>query len=151
METPAVDQIDRAILAELRIDGRISWRELGDRVGLGATASADRVRRLVDTGVITRFTAVVDPAALGIGLRAIVDLRLGTGVNPDEFERRLSQSPEVQSAFHVTGPFDYQLFLSCPDVATLDSLLRGWKREGSVLESNTRILMTEIDLPALRA
>lgn len=150
METPVLDALDRDIIDELRFDGRISWRELGERVGLGATATADRVRRLVEIGVITRFTTVVDPAALGIGLRAIVDLRLGGSINPDEFERHLATSPEVQSAFHVTGPFDYQIFLSSADVATLDALLRGWKRTGWVLESNTRLLMTEIDLNAAR-
>ena len=150
METAAIDDLDRAILDELRIDGRISWRELGERVGLGATATADRVRRLTDAGVITRFTTIVDPAALGIGLRAIVDLRLSAGTHPDEFERWISHSTEVQAAFHVTGPFDYQLVLSCADVAALDRLLRGWKHDGWVSESNTRILMTEIDLAAAR-
>lgn len=151
MEIPLIDPIDRAILDTLRDDGRISWRELGERVGLGATATADRVRRLVDTGVITRFTTVVDPAALGIGLRAMVDLRLRDGVVPDEFERRIADDAEVQAAFHVTGPFDYQLVLSCADVAALDRLLRGWKHDGWVLESNTRLLMTEIDLAAARS
>ena len=150
VDTTAIDDLDRVILDEIRLDGRISWRELGERVGLGPSATADRVRRLVDTGVITRFTAVVDPAALGIGLRAIVDLRLTAGVHPDEFEQRIAASPEVQSGFHVTGPFDYQLVLSCADVAALDRLLRGWKHDGWVLESNTRILMTEIDLAAAR-
>ena len=96
METAAIDDLDRAILDELRIDGRISWRELGERVGLGATATADRVRRLTDAGVITRFTTVIDPAARGSGLRAIVDLRLGAGTHPDEFGRWSSHSAEVQ-------------------------------------------------------
>ena len=146
VETLAIEALDRAILGILRTDGRISWRELGDRVGLGATATADRVRRLVDGGVVTRFTTVIDPGALGIGLRAIVDLRLTPGVDPEAFESQLAARTEVQSAYHVTGPFDYQIHLACPDVATLDELLRGWKRQGWVLESNTRILMTEIDL-----
>ncbi len=148
VEFTEIDALDRSILDELRLDGRISWRELGERVGLGATATADRVRRLTESGVIIRFTVVVDPAALGIGLRAIVDLRLSVGVDPDGFEGRLAERVEVTSAYHVTGPFDYQIHLACPDVATLDELLRGWKRAGWVLESNTRILMTEIDLAA---
>jgi Lrp/AsnC family transcriptional regulator, leucine-responsive regulatory protein len=150
VESPVLDHLDHVILGELRSDARISWRELGDRVGLGATATADRVRRLVDLGVVVRFTTVVDPAAIGIGLRAIVDLRLGADTRPEDFERSIAHCAEVQSAFHVTGPFDYQLVLSCADVATLDSLLRGWKRDGSVTESNTRLLMTEIDLEAAR-
>ena len=150
MESPVIDALDHGILVQLQNDARISWRELGERVGLGATATADRVRRLVELGVIARFTTIVDPAALGIGLRAIVDLRLGPDTHPDDFEHRIAASTEVQSAFHVTGPFDYQLVVACPDVATLDTLLRGWKRDGWVLESNTRLLMTEVDLAAAR-
>lgn len=151
METPALDDIDRALLGHLELDARMSWRELGDRVGLGPTATADRVRRLNDLNVITRFTTVVDPAALGIGLRAIVDARLAPTSEPSDFETRLASTPAVQSAFHVTGPFDYQIVVSCADVATLDRLLRGWKHDQLVAESNTRILLTEIDLPTLRA
>ena len=150
METPVLDDLDRALLAELSRDARTSWRELGEQVGLGSTATADRVRRLVDTGVITRFTTVIDPASVGIGLRAIVDIRLNADTDPDMFENMLAGHVEVQQAFHVTGPFDYQLMLSCPDVATLDQLLRGWKRSGGVLESNTRIMMTEVDLSGAR-
>ena len=150
MKSPPLDEIDRVLLAELRFDARISWRELGERVGLGSTATADRVRRLVDTAVITRFTAVIDPAALGIGLRAIVDIRLAADTDPDAFEEVLAGHAEVQQAFHVTGPFDYQIMLSCADVSTLDRLLRGWKRSAGVIESNTRIMMTEIDLSSAR-
>jgi len=150
MDSPVIDDIDRALLDELRIDARISWRELGDRVGLGSTATADRVRRLVDLGVVTRFTAVIDPASLGIGLRAIVDLGLSSGTDPKQFEQRMAECPEVQAAFHVTGPLDYMLVLACADVATLDQLLRGWKRDDGVRESNTRLLLTEIDMGAGR-
>lgn len=151
MDSLVIDDIDRMILDELAIDGRISWRELGERIGLGATATADRVRRLVDVGAVVRFTTVVDPAILGIRLRAVVDLRLQPGVDPDLFERHLSTQSEVTEAFHVTGPFDYELVVACSDVATLDELLRGWKRERWVLESNTRLIMGEIDLTGLRA
>lgn len=150
MDSLAIDALDRAILDELASDGRISWRELGERVGLGATATADRVRRLVDGGAIVRFTTVVDPAVLGIAVRAVVDLRLQPGTDPDAFERHLSTQPEVTEAFHVTGPFDYELVVACPDVPTLDDLLRGWKRDRWVRESNTRLIMGEIDLTGLR-
>lgn len=151
MDSSEIDPLDRVILAELELDGRISWRELGERVGLGATATADRVRRLVDGGAITRFTTVVDPAVVGTHLRAVVDLRLRPGVDPDDFERHLATQPQVTEAFHVTGPFDYELVVACPDVATLDDLLRGWKRDRWVRESNTRLIMGEIDLMGLRA
>jgi Lrp/AsnC family leucine-responsive transcriptional regulator len=146
VESPVIDALDKVILSELQADSRISWRELGDRVGLGATATADRVRRLIDLGIIARFTTVIDATALGIGLRAIVDVRLSPGTPGELFEQRLRAHSEVQSACHLTGPFDFMVQVACPDVARLDQMLRGWKSDGLVGESNTRILLAEIDL-----
>ena len=64
-----MNEIDSEILKILREDGRISWRDLGAAVGLSANAAADRVRRLRHAGVITGFTALVDPGAAAGGSR----------------------------------------------------------------------------------
>ncbi len=58
-----MDGTDHAILGELAEDARISYRDLGRRIGLSANRTADRVRRLRSTGVIRGFTALVDPGA----------------------------------------------------------------------------------------
>lgn len=141
-----IDAIDRALLALLRQDGRRSFRELGDEVGLGATATADRVRRLRQSGVLKGFTAIVDPGALGIGLEAFVDVQLENDVDPEAFESMLAATPEVQQAAHVTGAFDYAIRLACPDVSTLDRLLRDWKSDHGMAQSSTRIVLREIEL-----
>ncbi|HPG15459.1 MAG TPA: Lrp/AsnC family transcriptional regulator [Microthrixaceae bacterium] len=146
MDSLVIDGIDRAILAELRIDGRASWRELGERVGLGPTATADRVRRLERHGVIRGYHADIDLSVLGIGLRAITELQLEAGADHDEFEAELRRTPEVRSASHVTGAHDYLLHLACPDVAALDRLLTGWKLSGATRESSTRIILHDVDL-----
>jgi Lrp/AsnC family leucine-responsive transcriptional regulator len=148
VENPVVDIIDRAILATLRSEGRISFRELGDQVGLGPTATADRVRRLERRGVIAGYRTLIDPSALGIGLVAIVELKLDPTRDPAAFETMLASVDEVQSAYHVTGGYDYLLRMACADVSTLDHLLRGWKRDAGVVESSTRIVLAEIDLGA---
>ncbi|MGA0794438.1 MAG: Lrp/AsnC family transcriptional regulator, partial [Ilumatobacteraceae bacterium] len=59
-ETAAIDKIDNDILEILKLDARIPWQMLGERIGLSANAAADRVRRLMRRGVISRFTTVVD-------------------------------------------------------------------------------------------
>jgi Lrp/AsnC family leucine-responsive transcriptional regulator len=102
-------------------------------------------------GVIRRFTTVVEPGALGIGLQAVVDVRLAADSDADAFELTLAHTPEVQRAVHMTGPFDYQLWLSTATVVRLDELLRSWKNSHGVSESNTRLLLNDIDLPALRS
>lgn len=146
MDSTVIDALDRAIADEIRADGRLTWRELGERVGLGPTATADRVRRLEAIGVIRGYRAEVDLSALGVGLRAITELRLAPDTPYERFEATLRESPEVQAAFHVTGSLDYVLFLACPDVPSLDRLLSRWRSEDGVLESSTRILLREVDL-----
>src|SRR4051812_14647788 len=73
-EYAAIDRIDEQILSILRDDGRIGWSELGARVHLSPNAAAERVRRLVRSGVIRRFAAEIDPAALGRTLEAVIDV-----------------------------------------------------------------------------
>lgn len=70
-----LDGLDWRILAELQADGRVSLKELGRRVNLSAPAVADRVRRLEETGVITGYRAVVDPAAAGQPITGFIELR----------------------------------------------------------------------------
>ena len=65
-----MDEVDGEILRLLRDDARISWRDLGAAVGLSANAAADRVRRLRQSGVITGFVALIDPAAGGRNVEA---------------------------------------------------------------------------------
>lgn len=96
--------------------------------------------------MIRGYHAEVDLSALGMGLRAITELRLNPDTPYDEFESTLSDAPEVQLAFHVTGSLDYVLMLACPDVAALDELLSRWRTSGGVLDSSTRILLRDVDL-----
>ena len=84
----AIDRVDEEILSVLRSDARIPWQMLGERVGLSANAAADRVRRLLRRGIITRFTTVVDQRLLGRSLTAIVDARITTTAKFDEALRR---------------------------------------------------------------
>ena len=69
-----VDVIDSTLLQALRADGRASWAELGRLVGLSGPSVQERVRRLEDRGVITGYAAVVAPAAVGLGVSALIGL-----------------------------------------------------------------------------
>jgi DNA-binding Lrp family transcriptional regulator len=71
-----ISSVDRAILAAVQENSRVSNRELAARVGLAESTTHEHVRRLVETGVITRFTAEVDPAALGRPMQALIAVQL---------------------------------------------------------------------------
>ena len=85
-QSAKIDQVDRRILVELQADGRISNAELAHRIGLPATSTSDRLRRLVRQGYIAGFGARLDPHALGLGLLAFVEVHLDK-TTPDIFER----------------------------------------------------------------
>ncbi|WP_395292884.1 Lrp/AsnC family transcriptional regulator [Kitasatospora hibisci] len=138
-----MDDLDREILGELRADARISYRDLGARVGLSANAAADRVRRLLRTGVIRGFTALVDPStdATRPGLTVFVDVRLRQDMDSDDFEAIALRLPGVTETAHVTGEYDYLLRARVTDAAGLDQLLRRLKHEAGVAHSSTRIAL----------
>ena len=140
-ENAALDTVDREILGILVRNARTSFRELGERVSLSANATAERVRRLRDSGVIAGFTAVVDPAASGRTLVALIDVRLDGPAETSRFERLIESLDEVTDAAHVTGRFDYQLRVACRDVASLDSIIGELKRKGGVVETDTRLAL----------
>lgn len=72
-----LDSTDVALLVELQADARLSYRQLAARVHLSPPATAERVRRLEQTGVLQQYRAVVDPAAVGRGLQAFIRIRAG--------------------------------------------------------------------------
>ena len=134
-----MDAIDREILIALMENARASYRELGERVALSANATAERVRRLQDAGVIRGFTTIVDPAAAGRTLSALMDVRLRGPQEADGFERLVRTLEPVTEVTHVTGRFDYQVRVECRDTTELDSLLRTLKSKGGVAETDTRL------------
>ncbi|HEX8068078.1 MAG TPA: Lrp/AsnC family transcriptional regulator [Thermoleophilaceae bacterium] len=143
-ETTLLDAVDREILGHLAKDARLSWRELGQRVSLSANATAERVRRLRQGGVIAGFRAVVDPAAAGRTLVALIDVRLAAPADGARFERLVDGLEEVTDAAHVTGRFDYQVRVACRDVAHLDRLIRTLKSKGGASETDTRLALRTV-------
>lgn len=136
-----LDDIDEAILSALRVDGRMSYRELGEKVGLSPTAAAARVDRLVSTGVISGFEARIDRRALGDTIHALVDVRFNQSRFGDDFIPLLESLPEVTAARFVTGPFDCSLDVWVPSPEHLNQLLGDLKQTGDVAEMQTRIVL----------
>jgi Lrp/AsnC family transcriptional regulator, leucine-responsive regulatory protein len=136
-----MDEIDSEILRLLRVNARISWRDLGAAVGLSANAAAERVRRLREARVITGFTAQVDPAAGGRQLEAVISVTLLPGTDSDDFATLSDKLTPVSDVLHLAGTPDYQLRVSCHDTAELDSLLRTLRLKLGVADTNTKIIL----------
>jgi Lrp/AsnC family transcriptional regulator, leucine-responsive regulatory protein len=124
-ETRKLDRIDRRLLAILVDEGRISWRELAERVGLSLTPTLRRVERLQESGFIVGFGAKLDEARLGGGVSVFVSITLQaqTEAALARFEKAMSAAPEVMSCFLMTGDADYLLRVVVPDLESFQDFM----------------------------
>ena len=113
-----LDEFDRKIIAILGRDGRMTYTELAQRVGLSKTPCQQRVRRLVDSGLIRGIRAIVDPAKLGLDHVAFTEVKLSD--TREEALRRFNDAvrriPEVEECHMIASSFDYLLKVRTPDI-----------------------------------
>lgn len=103
------DPVDERILSLLVRNARLTWREVGDQVGLSANAVAQRVKRLEVDGWILGYTARLDPGVSEEGATALVQIRTTTDVDIDEIEAEMAALPAVREILDLAGPVDYQV------------------------------------------
>ena len=121
-----LDHVDRAILRLLQQDGRMANVDLAEAVHLSPSACLRRVRRLEEGGSIDRYVALVDPSAIGLGTDVFVEITL-VGQDEgtlEEFERAVSERPEIMSCHLMAGDFDYLVRVVVRDVADYEVLHR---------------------------
>lgn len=107
-----LDDIDKAIIRELQLDGRIAYARLGPAVGLSQAAVRQRVQRLIENGVM-QVVAVTDPLTLGFGLQAMVGVQVDGDLR--EVAAKLSKVDEVSYVVVTTGRFDLLVEVVCRD------------------------------------
>ena len=108
--------------------------ELARAINLSASATAERLRRLHDNGVITGYTAVVDPAVLGYTITAFVRLAYRSG-NYRPFDDLTSSTPEIVEAHHVTGDDCFILKVLARSMADLERITGRLATLGSITTS----------------
>ncbi|HWW56016.1 MAG TPA: Lrp/AsnC family transcriptional regulator [Sphingopyxis sp.] len=113
-----MDDFDRKILAVLRKDGRITFTDLAEQVGLSKTPCQQRVKRLVQSGVIMGFRAIVDPAKVGLDHVAFTEVKLSDTRETalKEFNAAVRQIPEVEECHMIASSFDYLLKVRTADI-----------------------------------
>ena len=121
-----LDRTDRAILAELQRDGRLSNRELAERVHLSESACLRRIRALEEAGVVDRYAAMVNQSKVGLPGNVFVSITLQREEQSDldAFEAAVRELPEVMECYLMTGEFDYLLRLVVADMADFERIHR---------------------------
>ena len=122
-----LDRADLAILRELQKNGRISNRELADRVALSTAPCWRRVRMLEDQGVIKHYAALLDPDKIGLTILAFahVSLENHRSATTAEFDRAIASAPEVLECYMTSGDYDYMLKIATADMAAYERFFSG--------------------------
>ncbi|HEY3260749.1 MAG TPA: Lrp/AsnC family transcriptional regulator [Pseudonocardiaceae bacterium] len=143
-----MDRIDHQIVSCLLADARSSYAEIGAKVGLSAPAVKRRVDKLLDTGVLRGFTAVVDPAALGWGTEAFVEVHCRGNVAPRHIRAGLEPLAEVVAAYTVSGSADAIVHLRAADISHLETALERLRNVDFVDRTvSTVVLSTLLERP----
>jgi DNA-binding Lrp family transcriptional regulator len=143
-----MDSLDQRIVSQLVADARSSYSEIGKTVGLSAPAVKRRVDRLLDTGVLRGFTAVVNPEALGWGTEAFVEVHCIGNVTPDRIRARLLPLPEVVAAYTVSGAADAIVHLRAGNIHHLEDALERLRAVDMIDRTvSTVVLSTLLERP----
>jgi DNA-binding Lrp family transcriptional regulator len=144
MSQVRLDPIDHAIVALLVEDARRSFAEIGDRVGLSASAVKRRVDRLCTAGAITGFTARLDPAALGWTVEGYVELYCGHSTPPAAIRAAVAPFPEVVEASTVSGDADAVLRVLARDMRHFEQVLEQIGAQAFVARTRSVLVLSPL-------
>ena len=137
-----MEEIDRAIVGALTVDGRLSYTDLAERVGLSVSAVHQRVRRLEQRGVVNGYTAKVSYEALELPLTAFVAIRPLDPSQPDDAPDRLAGLRQIEACYSVAGEDFYLLLVRVASPADLERLLQEIRTAANVTTRTTVVLST---------
>jgi Lrp/AsnC family leucine-responsive transcriptional regulator len=147
----ALDDLDLAILAELEDNARITVSELARRLEAPSSTIRDRMRGLEEDGVILGYTALVNPAKLGLGIKAIIQVTRDQRFSLEDFHHEPAEFPEIIDVQLVTGETDELITVYADDVEHLKEII--YRKVGSLpglTRSNTAIVLEETRFPLTR-
>jgi|TARA_B100000749_G_scaffold230739_1_gene187315 Lrp/AsnC family transcriptional regulator, leucine-responsive regulatory protein len=121
-----VDRFDIAILEALQSDSRRSMADLGERIGLSASACHRRIKAMEEAGLIAGYAARLDPKVLGLDLQAFVEISLTSQSREtmDRFEHAVADFPEILECHLMAGQADYLLRVAAADLKGFDAIHR---------------------------
>lgn len=147
-----LDRIDFEILTALQNNARLSNKELAARVRLAPSSCLERVRRLERAGLFRGFHADVDPRAFGVGLQALVFVRLRrhSRQRVEAFRRYALELAETTGLFHVTGEFDFLVRIALRDADHLRNVLMdAFTSRVEVAHLETHLIFEDVRKPGL--
>ena len=138
----ALSETDARILGALQRDGRRPYAELGTDVGMSGPSAHERVKKLEARGVITGYTAVVDPAAVGLGVLGFSWITQAPGTAATDLTDDFAAIPEIEECHHISGEADYLIKIRARDTRDFERVLRLVQATRHVFTTQTDIVLS---------
>jgi DNA-binding Lrp family transcriptional regulator len=134
-----MDSLDREILAILRRDSRTPYTEIADEVGTSEGTVRNRVERLVEEGVIERFTVATRTG----NVKAMIEVGVAVDVDTTEVSERMAEWSEVDFVWQVSGEEDIVVVADTTDTGALNDLITKAREMDEVVSTKTRLILAE--------
>ena len=146
-----LDSVDRALLLELQKDARQTNKALAEQVGVAPSTCLERVRELRERGVITGFSARVDPDAIGRPMEALMSIQQGSArrQTTESLLDHVGSQPETIRVMALTGTTDFVVHVAVPDMDHLRDLIWALIERPEVARIQTSLVLAKVDGPAL--
>ena len=135
-----MDKIDRKIVDILRKDGRATYIDIGNSVNLSEGAVRKRIKRLMDQGIIQHFSIKLGSVN---GAKAIILLSTDTSIQTSKISQELSQIPNVEMVYEITGEYDIAVIIWGSNIIELNVCVEQIRHVKGVINTNTMIILRE--------
>ena len=139
-----MDIIDVEIINILQENARTPVSDISKKVNLSPPAVADRIKKMVDSGIIRKFTAILEPNLNGRELEALLFVTLRSTTTANKFMKLVEEEPDILSCFYLTGDYDYMIRISTKNTATLEKLLSKLRNLHEFARTRTIIVLKTI-------
>ena len=133
---------DRRIVEVLQRDGRRPYAELGADVGMSGPSAHERVKKLEARGVITGYTAIVDPSTVGLGVLGFSWITQAPGTAAVDLTEDFAEIPEIEECHHISGEADYLVKIRARDTRDFERVLRLVQATRHVFTTQTDIVLS---------
>lgn len=145
-----LDRIDKELLRQLQLNGRATISSLSDAVSLSMPAVSERVKRLESSGVIQKFTTLLNPSLVDKQLMALIQVGFNLQKHADKFVAFVDKEKDIKECYRITGNYEYTLKVQTSNTSTLADLLNRIKAQSGVNKTHsTIVLSTVLDRPSV--
>jgi Lrp/AsnC family leucine-responsive transcriptional regulator len=139
-----MDNYDLKVIQRLMEQARSTWAELGTLLGLSAPATAERVHKLEEAGVIRGYSALIDPDAIGCGLAALISVIVEYPEQRTNLLRKVDELAEILECHHVAGDVDYILKVRCAGTKDLERLISKEIKSFPGIKTRTMVILSTL-------